>query len=673
MKFLCDNCQAQYMIADEKVGPAGVRVRCKKCSHVIFVKKVENDAPTEDSTVVVSKEKMAQLSTSSAVVEADPSPAADPFPAAPPADPPLVPDAAQAPAPVQATAGLEDEIGQALDSMFSDTKPAAAEPPAPSSSGGSRPPVVLGPSPLSRAPGSPFAALDARQDAMLNFEAPELTQIASPALAGGGPPAAAASKASEWFIAIQDEQVGPLKVAEIKERFEKGEVSSDTLVWATGQSDWRPLSSVEELAELVSPKKEIVRISRLPIPPEPAKEPQKKKEPIAFRPSAASALASLASMAKEENDATEKSSSLPPTPRASGSLPPQLPAGLPTFSPSSDAIPVAEAPQEQDKEDRAPSASLADYRNSPLAQTKPRRKGGRRAVTLVAGGLGLVVVLAGIAATTYAFVIKPQRDFEARVEQQQHEEAQRQKEAEKARLDALAAAQAAALAAQKTPPTAPPAPTVTAQAPPAAPTAPAAQAMPQPIVRAPPPEPAHQESARDKRNGKHGKAGRGSETAVAAATPSPTAPRTDKPPPAKGSDDFLAAGDVDKEFAKELEGNADNGKASAKHGPYIPPPPGQADLPVALSQSDIVTAVTQHREAFSKCVQEQKRRDPSSAGTVVMRWRIKPDGRSSDIGAKGEDYADSPLANCFKGQIGKLHFGAYRGSQMAPIEFPFSF
>ena len=56
-----------------------------------------------------------------------------------------------------------------------------------------------------------------------------------------------------------------------------------------------------------------------------------------------------------------------------------------------------------------------------------------------------------------------------------------------------------------------------------------------------------------------------------------------------------------------------------------------------------------------------------------MRWRIRPDGRSTDIAAKGEDYADSPLASCFKGQIGKLHFGSYRGAQMAPIEFPFSF
>ena len=39
MKFLCDQCQAQYMIADEKVGPKGVKVRCKKCGHIISVSK----------------------------------------------------------------------------------------------------------------------------------------------------------------------------------------------------------------------------------------------------------------------------------------------------------------------------------------------------------------------------------------------------------------------------------------------------------------------------------------------------------------------------------------------------------------------------------------------------------------------------------------------------------
>jgi predicted Zn finger-like uncharacterized protein len=39
MKFTCDSCSAQYMISDEKVGPGGVKVRCKKCGHVIAVKR----------------------------------------------------------------------------------------------------------------------------------------------------------------------------------------------------------------------------------------------------------------------------------------------------------------------------------------------------------------------------------------------------------------------------------------------------------------------------------------------------------------------------------------------------------------------------------------------------------------------------------------------------------
>ena len=39
MKFTCDSCGAQYMISDEKVGPNGVKVRCKKCGNVIAVRR----------------------------------------------------------------------------------------------------------------------------------------------------------------------------------------------------------------------------------------------------------------------------------------------------------------------------------------------------------------------------------------------------------------------------------------------------------------------------------------------------------------------------------------------------------------------------------------------------------------------------------------------------------
>lgn len=43
MKFECDSCHAQYMIADEKVGKRGVKVKCKKCQHVIIVRPNKGD------------------------------------------------------------------------------------------------------------------------------------------------------------------------------------------------------------------------------------------------------------------------------------------------------------------------------------------------------------------------------------------------------------------------------------------------------------------------------------------------------------------------------------------------------------------------------------------------------------------------------------------------------
>src|ERR1700687_375740 len=41
MRFVCDSCRAQYMISDDKVGARAVKVRCKKCGHVILVRKQE--------------------------------------------------------------------------------------------------------------------------------------------------------------------------------------------------------------------------------------------------------------------------------------------------------------------------------------------------------------------------------------------------------------------------------------------------------------------------------------------------------------------------------------------------------------------------------------------------------------------------------------------------------
>ncbi|HEX7487827.1 MAG TPA: MJ0042-type zinc finger domain-containing protein, partial [Anaeromyxobacteraceae bacterium] len=121
MKFACDSCGSQYMISDDKVGPNGVKVRCKKCSNVVSVKR----AP------------------------AAPAPASEP--------------------------SLEHELGNAFDSAFG-----------------------AGPAGGSEAP--------------------------RPAVEGEG---SAAEVGQDWYVAIDDNQVGPLPPTGVKARWESGEIGPD--------------------------------------------------------------------------------------------------------------------------------------------------------------------------------------------------------------------------------------------------------------------------------------------------------------------------------------------------------------------------------------------------------------------------------------------------------------
>ena len=45
MKFLCDNCKAKYQIGDDKVAGKTVRMKCRRCGHLIQV----NASVTESS------------------------------------------------------------------------------------------------------------------------------------------------------------------------------------------------------------------------------------------------------------------------------------------------------------------------------------------------------------------------------------------------------------------------------------------------------------------------------------------------------------------------------------------------------------------------------------------------------------------------------------------------
>src|SRR5260370_25956782 len=41
MRFVCASWHAQYMISDDKLGAKGAKGRCKRCGHVILVRRPE--------------------------------------------------------------------------------------------------------------------------------------------------------------------------------------------------------------------------------------------------------------------------------------------------------------------------------------------------------------------------------------------------------------------------------------------------------------------------------------------------------------------------------------------------------------------------------------------------------------------------------------------------------
>src|SRR5688572_22541494 len=54
-----------------------------------------------------------------------------------------------------------------------------------------------------------------------------------------------------WHVVIDQEQVGPMTVREVAEKFSRGEVDADTYVWREGFSDWDRLASLEPFAAIV--------------------------------------------------------------------------------------------------------------------------------------------------------------------------------------------------------------------------------------------------------------------------------------------------------------------------------------------------------------------------------------------------------------------------------------
>lgn len=60
MKFYCDSCGAKYLIGDDKVQGKILRIRCKKCDHVIVVRELASPTPSLDASASVDSGALSQ-------------------------------------------------------------------------------------------------------------------------------------------------------------------------------------------------------------------------------------------------------------------------------------------------------------------------------------------------------------------------------------------------------------------------------------------------------------------------------------------------------------------------------------------------------------------------------------------------------------------------------------
>jgi len=236
------------MIADEKVGAKGVKVRCKKCGNIISVTREE----------------------------------------AAPAAQPAAPQAS------------------AFDDIFGNA-------------GGGAPDGE------ERAPTKVFTTNElekVRQEkALATGEQPAAPEAQAPAPQQQmEQPAAQASRVAEWYVAINDEQVGPITLDDVQVRWDRGDLNGTSLAWKAGLADWAAIASIPELAALAARQQAAKEAPKPAVVEQPRVE--EKKEVVTWRPSGASALADLAKEATIEE------------PKKVEAPPPESPFGM-DFNPPS--------------------------------------------------------------------------------------------------------------------------------------------------------------------------------------------------------------------------------------------------------------------------------------------------------------------------------------------------
>lgn len=89
-----------------------------------------------------------------------------------------------------------------------------------------------------------------------------------------------------------------------------------------------------------------------------------------------------------------------------------------------------------------------------------------------------------------------------------------------------------------------------------------------------------------------------------------------------------------------------------------------------LSQSEVASVVLSHKAEVDSCISQFAPSNPEAPPRLVMRWKVDPEGRASEVVALNEDFRGGPLAGCMAKQIARWSFPKHPAARDSVI-FPF--
>ena len=305
MKFLCDNCKAKYQIADDKVAGKTVRMKCRKCGHLIEIRASAalaeatafRSLPAEElSRIVDPSTAAAAAASASASAPAPAAPAPAPRPAAGVAGPTRAAPAPAAGAPRRTTT----------------TSPATAAAPAPrtgapvrSIGAGASAGATKGATALARAPEpapEPEAA-PATGGLASAFSQSVGTGVTPDDPSAGSSFDMGATTAEEWYSGINGVPVGPMRLSELRSKIAAGLITDESLVWREGFEEWVALRTVPALVDLARSSAPNEKLSATPSGRRPSVRTSASNV-VSLRPEAAEAPKHAPSSPEEHDDAT---------------------------------------------------------------------------------------------------------------------------------------------------------------------------------------------------------------------------------------------------------------------------------------------------------------------------------------------------------------------------------